>query len=321
MPRTFAVVSATPAHGIRRVVVEVPASSANLGAGYDALGLALDVVNRVEVAVRGTAGVEIHVEGEGANELEAPQSNRFVAAFERGVETWGRDRAPAGWAVRMHNAIPLGRGLGSSGAATVAGLVAAATFTERDARSDEVLALAAELEGHADNAAAALLGGLVAVAHIGGRWETVRLDPPDVAVVVFVPELRLATEDMRRVLPPTVPLGDAVFNVGRVAVGIARLAAGDAAGFRPLTEDRLHEQYRAAAYPALAPLLAAAREAGALGACLSGSGSSVVAFADSPAIADRVAAAFRAEAEAHGLAGRALATTIRAAGATVLESD
>ena len=310
----------------RRVVVEVPATSANLGAGYDALGLALEIVNRVEVVARDGAGVGIAIEGEGAGELEAPAANRFVSALGRGTESWGDPRSPSDWSIRMQNAVPLGRGLGSSGAATVGGLLAAASLSGRAVSVDEMLPLAVELEGHADNAAAALLGGLVAVTEVGGRWETARLDPPDVAVVVFVPELRLSTLEMRRVLPDAVPHRDAVFNVGRVAVGLARLAAGDATGLGPLTEDRLHESYRSAAYPALPALLSAARDAGALGACLSGSGSSVIAFLDRAETADggtanRVATALRTAASRNDLPGRTLMTRVRGSGATVLESE
>jgi homoserine kinase len=306
----------------RRVVVDVPASSANLGAGYDCLGLALDLVNRVEVEVRGWSrgDIDLSVEGEGAEELAAGRDNRFVTALEAVMrEARGSLPEGVGWRVEMRNRIPLARGLGSSAAATVGGLVAGNALLGEPLTTSDLLRLATEIEGHPDNAAAALLGGFVVVGDVGGSIETVRFDAPrDLRAVLFVPELRLATAEMREVLPDDVPRADAVTNLGRVALGVAGIATGRFDLLAALTVDRLHEPYRAAAYPALPRLVQAARDGGALGACLSGAGSTILAFADSLAVIARIEAAFRAAAADTDLDGRVIVVSPRNAGAQVV---
>jgi homoserine kinase len=323
-PSRTADATATPATSLigRRVSVEAPATIANLGAGYDCLGLAIDLPLRVTVEARGLdAGpeVDLTVEGDCVGELPEDRSNRFVVALEAGLAELGFDAiAGVGWKIDMSNPIPLERGLGSSAAATVAGLVAAWALADQAIATDAVLRLATGIEGHPDNVAPALLGGLVASLAIDDRVEAVRLDPPrDVLVVAWIPERKLPTSEMRRVLPDSVPRADAISNLARVAVGVAGLASGRADVLRLLTEDRLHEPYRAAVYPELPQLVAAARAASALGACLAGAGSSVVAFVDGtdePA-ADRVGAAFRTTASRLAQPGRLLALKLRATGA------
>jgi homoserine kinase len=308
----------------RRVVVDVPATTANLGAGYDCLGMALDLVNRVELEVRGWSrdGVELTVEGEGAGELAADRSNRFVRGLEAALtEARGEGAADAAWRVTMKNRIPLARGLGSSAAATVGGLVAGNALVGGALEPRDLLRLATEIEGHPDNAAAALLGGLAASVVTTDGVEAIRFDVPrELRAVLFVPELRLPTDEMRRVLPSKVPLGDAVANLGRVAVGIAGLATGRLDVLRWLTEDRLHEPYRAAVFPQLPRLVADARAAGAIGACLSGAGSTVIAFSDSLSAIAAIEGAFRAAAADTDLPGRIEVIAPRNAGAAVVAS-
>lgn len=304
----------------RWVAVEVPATSANLGAGYDCLAVALEIVDRVEVecVARPGAGVEVAVDGEGAGELPEDRSNAFVVALERGLaEARGQGAGELGWRVQMRNRIPLARGLGSSAAATVAGLLAGAALAGVALPTERALALAAELEGHPDNAAAALLGGFTIAAH-GDPPTAVRFDVPrDLRAVLFIPDLRLGTPAMRAALPEHVPLVDAVANLQRVALGVAGLAARDARSLRHLTVDRLHEPYRASVYPQLPRLVGAARDAGALGACLSGAGSTIIAFADTLAAITRIEGAFRAAAADLDLPGRVEVVAPRAAGAKV----
>jgi homoserine kinase len=296
----------------RRVTVEAPATIANLGAGYDCLGLAVDLTLHVTIEARagdpGTSGVELRVDGEGVGELPHDRSNRLVVALEAGLEALGIDGAGAvRWTISMSNPIPLERGLGSSAAATVAGIVAAGALAGQPLDMAAALRVVTGIEGHPDNVAPALLGGLTASIALDDRVESIRLDPPDVGVVAWIPDRRLATSDMRQVLPASVPRADAVANLARVAVGVAGLASGRTDVLAVLTEDRLHEPYRAAAYPELPALIAAARGAGAIGACLAGSGSTVVAFVDpgDGGATDRVADAFATEAARLGLPGRA----------------
>jgi homoserine kinase len=306
----------------RRVVVEVPASSANLGAGYDCLGVALKLMNRVELEVRGWSRgeIELTVDGEGADELTDDRDNRFVQGLEAALVE-GRGALPdgVGWRIGMRNRIPLSRGLGSSAAATVAGVVAANVLMGGPLDLQAQLRIAAAIEGHPDNAAAALLGGFVVSAATPEGVEAIRFDiPRDLRVVLFIPELRLSTEAMRKALPKSVPLADAVANLGAVGVGVAGLAAGRTDLLARMTVDRLHEPYRAKVFPQLPQLIAAAREAGALGACLSGAGSTILAFVDSMNGISRIEGAFAAAAADTDLEGRILVVEPRNAGARVV---
>jgi homoserine kinase len=306
----------------RRIVVDVPASSANLGAGYDCVALALALTNRIELEVKGWARgeVELVVEGEGKDEIGANRENRFSLGIEAVVnEIRGEVPETVGWRIEMHNEIPLARGLGSSAAATVGGLVAGNALLGEPLTTADLLRLATKIEGHPDNAAAALLGGFVVVTTTGDGIEAVRFDAPrDLRAILFIPELRLSTADMRRVLPEQVPLADAAANLGRVALGVAGFATGRYDLLRVLTVDRLHEQYRASVFPQLPRFVAAALEAGAIGACLSGSGSTIVAFSDSLSGITRIEAAFSAAAADTDLPGRITVVSPRNHGAQVV---
>ena len=307
----------------RRITVEVPASSANLGAGYDCLAVALGLTNRIEVEVRGWSRgeMELSVDGEGADELPADGSNRCVQGIEAALrEVRGTLPDGIGWRIDMRNEIPLARGLGSSAAATVAGLVAGNALLGEPLTSADLLRLATAIEGHPDNAAAALLGGFTVSALVDGGVEALRFDAPrDLRAVLFIPDLRLPTSEMRAALPAKVPLVDAVSNLTRVAVGVAGMATGRFDLLRVLTVDRLHEQYRAKVYPQLPQLVEAARGAGAIGACLSGAGSTVLAFSDSVRTITRIEAAFGAAAADTDLTGQIAVVAFRNTGAQVIK--
>jgi homoserine kinase len=307
----------------RRVAVEVPATSANLGAGYDCLGVALGLVNRVEVEVRGWSRgeIELTVDGEGVGELPADRTNRCVLGIEAALrEVRGEIPEGVGWRIEMRNEIPLARGLGSSAAATVAGLVAGNSLLGEPLTSADLLRLATAIEGHPDNAAAALLGGFTVCALTDDGIESMRFDAPrDLRAVLFIPEIRLATDDLRAALPAKVPLEDAVANLSRVAIGVAGMAMGRFDLLRVLTVDRLHEQYRAKAYPQLTQLIAGARRAGAIGACLSGAGSTILAFSDSVRTITRIEAAFGAAAADTDLPGRISVVSPRNLGAHLVK--
>lgn len=298
--------------------MDVPASSANLGAGFDALALALDLADifTVEPAPELAPGqMKVTASGEGADVLPRDGSDRFSHAFLGAV---GDVRH--GWRVRMDNRIPLARGLGSSAAATVGGLVAGrmlsdGSVSDGDMSDADLLALATILEGHPENAAAALYGGFVVAVRTDRRPSAVRFDPPEeLLVVLFIPDRQLETPRMRGVLPESVPHRDAVHNVGRASLTVAAMASGRLDLLAVATDDRLHEPYRAAVFPELPGLIAAARAAGALGACLSGAGSSILAFVDGRDLAARVAAAMEHEAGAAGVTGRTMVVRPRSQG-------
>jgi homoserine kinase len=305
-----------------RVTVEAPASSANLGAGYDCLGLALAMTNRIELEVRaGRHGaIELAVDGEGAAELTGDRDNRFVRGVEAALRAArGELSSSVGWGVTMHNQIPLARGLGSSAAATVGGVVAGNALAGDALTIMEQLRLAADIEGHPDNAAAALLGGFVVSVAGSEGVDAIRFQSPrDLRAVLFIPDLRLPTDGMRAALPADVPISDAIANLGAVAIGVAGLATGRFELLSRLTVDRLHEPYRAAVYPQLPRLVAAARDAGALGACLSGAGSTILAFTDTMAGITRIEAAFVAAAVETDLPGRVAVVEPRNLGARVV---
>jgi homoserine kinase len=304
------------------IVVEVPASSANLGAGYDCLGVALALTNRIEVEirVRGHGRIDLTVDGEGRDELAGDRDNRFVRGLEAALRM-GLGELPdeIGWRIGMRNQIPLSRGLGSSAAATVGGVLAGNALAGEPLSMADMLNLASAIEEHPDNAAAILLGGFVVAASSADGVEAIRFDVArELRAVLFIPDLRLSTREMRAALPASVPLADAVANLGAVALGVAGLATGHFEHLGRLTVDRLHEPYRAIAYPQLPVMVAAAREAGALGACLSGAGSTIIAFTDSPAGVEALEGALSASAAAASLAGRVRTVDLRNAGAQVV---
>lgn len=293
-----------------RAVVRVPATSGNVGPGFDAFGLALGLHDVVEVrAVTGATSVE--VEGEGAGEVPDGEEHLVVRAIRAGLEYVGAPQA--GLALRCTNAIPHGRGLGSSAAAVVAGLVAArALVSEPEALGDDsLLQLATEFEGHPDNAAPALLGAAT-IAWDGGAGPVgVRLDVlPEIAATVLVPSTRLSTSTARKALPPTVPHRDAAINSGRT--GLLTLALTQRSDLLlAATEDRLHQRYRAPAMPASVALVDELRERG-LAAVVSGAGPTVLVLHDgaTPVSEDVAAVA--------GDGWRVLDLPIDTTGATVL---
>jgi homoserine kinase len=287
---------------MRRVTVSVPASTANLGAGFDCLGLALGLRNTVALWDTGRgSGLEIDLEGEGEAAVPLDSTNLIVRAAQRVFERAAR--GPAGL-LRIHaaNAIPLSSGMGSSAAAIVGGLAAANALVDAGLGREELLRLAWKLEGHADNAAAALYGGLALVSASGDELVARSLAVPPMRVALALPDLRLSTAEARAALPAQVPLGDAIFNMGHALFTVQALTAGDEALLRWAVADRLHQPYRQRLIPGYAEASAAARKAGAAAVALSGAGPSVVAFASGQhwPIARAMQAAF----EAQGLACR-----------------
>ncbi|UJP41293.1 homoserine kinase [Cellulomonas palmilytica] len=262
-----------------RVRVRVPATSANLGPGFDAMGVALALHDEVEVRAVAAPGVTVVVEGEGAGAVPDDERHLVVRAIRTALDHVGAPQA--GLTLTCRNAIPHGRGLGSSAAAVVAGIVAArGLISEPEALDDAtVLALATQLEGHPDNAAPAILGGatIAWTTPTGAVGATQVEVHPDVAPVVMIPPTHLSTKAARGVLPEQVPFADAAQQAGRAALLVQAL------GRRPdllldATVDRLHQEYRRRVMPDSLALVDALRRRG-VAAVVSGAGPTVLALA------------------------------------------
>jgi len=260
----------------KKVAIKVPATSANLGPGFDCVGMALNLYNTV--VLEESDDYKIEIIGEGEKTLPRNTSNLVFRAI-RTLFNRASYHSP-GWKLRLENKIPLQRGLGSSAAAIVGGLLAANTVAGNPFSSHELLLQAIELEGHPDNVAAALFGGIVIIVeHEKSYFYTRFLPPQGMRIYAVVPDSSLATKVARSVLPEVVPFEDAVFNLGRVALLVAALREGNWDLLTAALHDRLHQPYRADLIPGFAEILNAARQAGAYGAVLSGAGPSVIAFA------------------------------------------
>lgn len=286
----------TPVPGSGWITVITPATSANLGPGFDALGLALQLYDEVHARLDPQGGLRVQVEGEGAAEVSRDATHLVVRAMHATFQRL--DQAPPGLELRCVNRIPHGRGLGSSAAAIVGGVLAARALAcagprfggsggSGDFDEMDVLGLASELEGHPDNVAACLLGGATVAWTSAGVARAVRLDPhPDLATVALVPGTALATSTARGLLPASVSHRDAAHSAGRAALLVAALTS------RPdillaATEDRLHQAYRAAAMPATLAMVGRLREAG-VAAVVSGAGPTVLALVIDDATAEVV---------------------------------
>jgi homoserine kinase len=252
---------------VRRRLVKVPASSANLGPGYDVLAAALAL--HLELEVEETGSFKVEAEG-----LDVPldRSNLCVRAFES-------LRSADGIAFRIKSEIPLAAGLGSSAAAIVAGLLAADHLYELAQEPDDVLANAAEIEGHPDNVAAALYGGFVVCAIDGGTLTATRLDPPQgVEAVVVVPAEQVPTEEARKAIPEQVPLPDAVANISAASELVLGIQRSDLTLIGRGLADRLHQPYRAPLYRRSMEIVQEAPRMGAIGATISGAGPTVLVW-------------------------------------------
>jgi homoserine kinase len=287
------------------IVVRPPATSANLGPGFDSFGLALELRDEVVVEALDEPGLHVEVAGEGAGEVPLDESHLLVRSLRAGLDALGGQ--PAGLRVRCHNRIPHGRGLGSSSAAICAGLVAARELVEDGGSvldGTTLLDLATGIEGHPDNVAPALRGGLTvawleqSTAESGGRQRphVLRLSPdPDVSAVAFIPPNRLATSVARGLLPDQVPHRDAAFNAGRAGLLTAALTTPElthhhrAVLLHAATDDRLHQDYRAPAMPESAALIDRLRADG-FAAAVSGAGPTVLVLTVGPGWPTKAAA-------------------------------
>lgn len=294
----------------KTAAVRVPASSANLGPGFDVLALALDV--HLEVEARESPKTSIAWDGEGADEVPLTRKNLLIRSTQEPFAGWTRPLD--GVELRVRNRIPIGRGLGSSAAAIVAGITLGAKLRGLRISAQRILELAFPLEGHGDNLAAALYGGFCIAVTENGGVRVHRLDwPPRWRAILFVPSDISPTHEARRLVPRRPAREDAVFNLGRVAEWVLACSQRDRSLVRSAMDDRLHQPGRARAYPYLDDVIAAAEQAGALGAALSGAGGSVIAIADRHH--DAVGKAMSKAARAHEINGNVMRLAAAASGA------
>ncbi len=292
------------------ITLRVPATSANLGAGFDCLGLALDIFASITVTFSSTEQPPTDDVGE----------KMVITAIKQTFLRLERD-APAGIRVRYNLAIPLGRGMGASAVARVAGVLAANEITGHPLDDDEMLGIASDLEGHGDNACPAMFGGMqVCVAHEGRYIRAACRYPADTAIALLIPDHSMATKDARKVLPESYSRADAVHNVGRAALFVAAMSSGRMDLLDAATDDRIHQRQRSALFPPMFDIFTAAKGAGAHAAWLSGAGSSIAAIAPEAAGRD-VAAAMLRTLESAAMTGRSLVTRIAREGATVAKVE
>jgi homoserine kinase len=295
------------------VRIRVPASSANLGPGFDSFAIALPILAEFEMHPARAWSVEAD-----GNGVPLGEENLFVVAARAVGKAAGQNIAAQH--VEQRSTIPVARGLGSSAAAIVGGAVAANALLGEPFDRRSLLRVASEVEGHADNVAAALYGAFtLALPDEGGPVATRIAFPRTWRLCVFVPTSILSTKDARDVLPDQVSRADAIFNLSHAAALVAAVLRSDGALLSLAMNDRLHQPARTRLVPALGEIIAAARGAGAFGAALSGAGPSVLAIAP-VRLAPRVISAMEETAEQHGVSGRARMLRARAAGAQVTNS-
>jgi homoserine kinase len=305
---------------VKPFTVLVPCSTANLGAGFDAVGIALSGPDLMVRAVPGGEGLRIlKLSGEGADRLPPDSTNRVIDAAVRAATAAGKDPGALAAELSIHSAIPLKRGLGSSAAAAVAGALLADALLDGAVGLDGVLATAVAMEGHPDNVVPALRGGAqVSVRDAKGTVLTcpIPIGAP-LRAALYIPDQELATSAARAVLPAQVSMADAVHNLGRAALFVAALAQGKLDLLAEAMDDRLHQPARAGLLPWLPSLLAAARWGGAFGAALSGAGTTVCALCSADS-AREVARAMSDAANSLGVAGRSEVVDVAVPGARVV---
>lgn len=288
------------------VTVRVPATSANMGPGFDSLGVALALTQDVTLSL--------------GHQIDSSDGFvRLVLDAARSACRLARVEVPELCAAGEQS-IPIGRGLGASAAARAAGIVGANALIGGTLSDAQMLALGAGLEGHADNMAPALFGGLRVVVRDGEGYRHLAAPvAPGLKIVLFIPDFDMPTGESRKLLPTQVSKDDAVFNIGRAALLVAALATGEWDALDLATQDALHQPARARIFPGMTDIFAAAKRAGALCAYLSGGGSTIAAFAIEGE--EGIARAMMQEAIARGYPGRTAITSPSAAGVTVISSS
>lgn len=304
--------------------VRIPATSANLGPGFDCMGLSLDLWNTFELhRVEPDRAIRVENHGEAAHRLPSDETHLVASTLIDEARKAGQD-ARRGWAIVCRNAVPAGSGLGSSSTAVLAGLIFAEAVKPagpdalRRGGLSPVLARACAIEGHGDNVSPAVLGGLVMVASHGAKFITRRIDLPALRVAVCVPEFNFLTSQARAALPTTYSRADAVFNIGHALLVAEALRAGDLGLLGRVMDDRIHETYRLPLVPGAEDAKRSALDHGAAAVALSGAGPGIIAFAETGH--DDIGAAMRRAFTEAGLPSRVWVLNVSNAGAEVMSA-
>lgn len=256
----------------KKIVVKAPATSANLGSGFDCLAIALDIFNTVSVEI---GNKSIQVIGEGENELPIDENNLIYRMIKLVMDKQGYDIPEL--KIVSENKIPISRGLGSSAAAIITGLLIGNELSENNLSRRDIFELGSEIEGHSDNIAAALFGGCQIVVQDKKVISDVSI-PKNMNTILYIPEEPILTDQARSVLPSSIAFSDAIYNLGRIALLINSLNSGNLKNLLIATEDKLHQPYRQTIFPSMKVIMNAAINAGASGVFLSGSGSTILAL-------------------------------------------
>ena len=282
--------------GRKRVRIRIPATTANCGPGFDTLGIACTLYNEVELELDGPKEyVQLNLTGDGTDTLPTNERNLVLRSVRMVLE---RAKAKnSGIRLNMHNIVPLSRGLGSSSAAIIGGLMAANTVLDMPFTKPELLDMATQIEGHPDNVAPALYGGFTVSVMKGEQVVCLQLPiPSELQLVVCIPDFRLSTHKARQAIPERIPHKDAVFNVSRTALLVGALTTGRPEYLADALDDRLHQPYRAPLIPGMDEVFSAGRRAGALGVAMSGAGPSLMAYTleKADAVGEAMVNAFKA---------------------------
>lgn len=258
--------------------IHVPATTANLGPGFDCLGLSLDLWNTITIS-QVDQPLTVTINGEGKGTLPEDDSNLILRAARQLAHAHDLS-LPENLHIHCQNQIPISSGLGSSASAIIGGLVGARKLLELNISDLDILQTAAQIEGHADNTSACLFGGLILVGSDKSQIFVTHLNMKPITAVVAVPDFPLSTEAARNALPDLIPLRDAVFNINRTVELVNILEKGNYARLESAMHDQVHQVYRMPLLPGSEIAVRAAIDAGAFGACLSGAGPSVIAFSN-----------------------------------------
>ena len=304
----------------KNFTVFVPATSANLGSGYDVLGLALDFGNTVDVIVTEKENdIKITIEGEQNKSITDPNKNMFIQSMYKVFEI--ADCSCPGLHIKAVNQIPLSRGLGSSAATIVGGMLAANYILENKFNEEDIFRMACDMEGHGDNIAPALYGGLTVAYNDGTSHCHYKASlNADLKVILAIPDFYLSTHEAREVIPDNISRRDAVYNIGRTALLMAALLRNDYFLLREAMQDSLHQPYREKLVPGLGNVFAAALDNGAYSVALSGSGPTVIAFVDKEKDTAVVEKEMKAAFEKESISCRTCVTSISNDGSRLLDA-